>query len=126
MRLLQVISTMGSKELRSVQNEHNAARLLTIGLTSACLFGAGTPACKVLLSGTPPQVLAGLLYLGAALGVLPAVVRTKTFWPPRHAGRRTLLLLTGTTIFGGILGPILLLFGLRGASSGSVCLSLSG
>ena len=108
-----------------MQNEHNAAKLLTIGLTSACLFGAATPACKVLLSGTPPQVLAGLLYLGAALGVLPAVVRTKTFWPPRHAGRRTLLLLTGAIIFGGILGPILLLFSLSAASSGSVSLWLN-
>lgn len=108
-----------------MQNKHNSAKLLTIGLTSACLFGAATPACKVLLSDTPPQVLAGLLYLGAALGVLPAVVRTKTFWPPRHAGRRTLFLLTGTTIFGGILGPILLLFGLRSASSGSVSLWLN-
>jgi drug/metabolite transporter (DMT)-like permease len=100
-------------------------KLLAIGLSSACLFGAATPASKVLLAGVQPQVLAGLLYLGAAMGVLPAVVRTKSFRPPWRAGLRTFFLLTGAIVLGGILGPLLLLLGLRAASSGSVALWLN-
>jgi len=105
--------------------KYHSIKLMTIGLVSACLFGAATPASKVLLTGVHPQVLAGLLYLGAAMGVLPAVVRTKSFRPPWQAGLRTLLLLTGAIVLGGILGPLLLLLGLRVASSGSVALWLN-
>ncbi|MDW7774217.1 MAG: EamA family transporter [Desulfobulbaceae bacterium] len=108
-----------------MEGKHHTAKLLAIGLTSACLFGAATPASKALLSGIQPQVLAGLLYLGAALGVLPAVARTKSFAPPWCAGRQTLLLLTGAIVLGGILGPLLLLLGLKAASSGSVALWLN-
>lgn len=44
-------------------------------LLAAALFGASTPASKRLLDGVEPLVLAGLLYLGAALGVLPFCFR---------------------------------------------------
>jgi drug/metabolite transporter (DMT)-like permease len=44
-----------------------------LALVSALLFGASTPASKLLLDNLPPFQLAGCLYLGAALGVLPAV-----------------------------------------------------
>lgn len=108
-----------------MEGKHHTAKLLAVGLTSACLFGAATPASKALLSGIQPQVLAGLLYLGAALGVLPAVARSKAFLPPWHAGRQTILLLTGAIVLGGILGPLLLLLGLKTASSGSVALWLN-
>ena len=40
-------------------------------LSAAALFGASTPASKWLLGGMGPLTLAGLLYLGAALAVLP-------------------------------------------------------
>lgn len=108
-----------------MKEKRHITKLLVIGLASACLFGAATPASKALLSGIQPQVLAGLLYLGAALGVLPAVARNRAFLPPWHAGRRTLLLLTGAIVLGGILGPLLLLLGLKTASSGSVALWLN-
>jgi drug/metabolite transporter (DMT)-like permease len=108
-----------------MEGKHHTIKLLAIGLASAFLFGAATPASKALLTGIHPQVLAGLLYLGAAVGVLPVVVRTKSFRPPWHGGRRTLLLLTGAVVLGGILGPLLLLLGLRAASSGSVVLWLN-
>ena len=40
-------------------------------LAAAALFGAFTPASKALLESTGPFTLAGLLYLGGALGTLP-------------------------------------------------------
>lgn len=108
-----------------MQTKRNTATLLITGLTSACLFGAATPASKALLDGTQAQTLAGLLYLGAALGILPIVIREQSFRYPWRTSRRTLLLLTGAIVLGGILGPLLLLLGLRVASSGSVSLWLN-
>lgn len=105
-------------------NRHGAALLLT-GLTSALLFGAATPAGKVLLTGMHPQVLAGLLYLGSAIGVLPVVTATKAIQLPWQLERRTFLLLSGAVVMGGILGPLLLLMGLSVANAGSVSLWLN-
>lgn len=108
-----------------MQNNRQTGTLLLTGLASALLFGAATPASKILLTGSQAQVLAGLLYLGSALGVLPVVARTKSFQPPWRAGRRTFFLLTGAIVLGGIVGPLLLLLGLRIASAGSVSLWLN-
>jgi drug/metabolite transporter (DMT)-like permease len=72
-----------------------------------------------------PFQLAGLLYLGAALGVVPLIVREGRFSWPWAVGRKTGLRLAGAIGFGGVLGPVLLLFGLRLASSASVSLWLN-
>ncbi|MGV7224262.1 MAG: EamA family transporter [Nitrospinales bacterium] len=108
-----------------MQAKRNTAKFMIAGLASAFLFGAATPASKALLGGIQAQALAGLLYLGAAMGVLPVVIREGAFRWPWRAGRRTSLLLTGAIVLGGILGPMLLLFGLSAASSGSVSLWLN-
>lgn len=105
--------------------KRNTAKYITVGLVSAFLFGAATPASKALLEGIQPQALAGLLYLGAALGVLPVVIKERAFRWPWLAGRRTFLLLAGAVVLGGILGPLLLLFALKASSSGSVSLWLN-
>ena len=42
-------------------------RGMTFGLLAAVLFGASTPAANQLLGDVRPQLLAGLLYGGAAL-----------------------------------------------------------
>ncbi len=111
--------------LKSIQAKHNTATFVILGLVSAFLFGAATPASKALLDGIQAQVLAGLLYLGAALSVLPVVIRERTFRWPWRAGRSTLLLLAGAILLGGIIGPLLVLLGLKVASSGSVALWLN-
>jgi drug/metabolite transporter (DMT)-like permease len=46
---------------------------VTFALASAALFGAGTPFAKLLLGAVDPWLLAGVLYLGAGLGL--ALVR---------------------------------------------------
>ncbi|MEO7323568.1 MAG: DMT family transporter [Dokdonella sp.] len=98
-------------------------------LGAAALFGASTPLAKTLLTGVSPILLAGLLYAGsgAGLGVwllirylrgqrsadapLPA-----SHWP----------WLGGAILFGGVLGPMLLMIGLMHtpASSASLLLNL--
>ncbi len=90
---------------------------------SAALFGASTPASKPLLQHFGPLFLSGLLYLGAALVVAPWALRNvpslRTI-DRRNAGR-----LAGAVVFGGVVGPVLLLMGLSQALAGSVALWLN-
>ncbi len=112
-------------QLSSMQTKHHTSTFVITGLASACLFGAATPASKALLGGVPVQALAGLLYLGAALGVLPIILKEPNLKWPWRAGRKTFFLLSGAVVLGGILGPLLLLLGLRVAHAGSVSLWLN-
>ncbi len=90
---------------------------------SAILFGASTPLGKLLLDTLPPFQLAGLLYLGAALGMLPfSVSRSQGPFLPLRKNR---LHLAGAIFFGGVLGPVLLLLGLEKASAATVALWLN-
>jgi len=109
----------------NMADKRNTGFLVGAGLLAACLFGAATPASKALLRDVTPQALAGFLYVGAALGVLPVVVREPSLRLPWRAGRRTAWLLAGAVLLGGVLGPWLLLLGLRAARSGSVSILLS-
>ena len=92
-------------------------------LVAAALFGASTPAAKALLAELGPFQLAGLFYLGAAIGVLPFSRRGGS-----HVRRRELrhrIHLGGAILAGGVAGPVLLLLALRSASAGSVSLWLN-
>ncbi|MDA3963012.1 MAG: DMT family transporter [Planctomycetota bacterium] len=95
-------------------------------LLAACLFGSATPISKLLLQDIGPYQLAGLLYLGAALFVCPIVIwrwhRGRSILPPDALNRRRLW---GAVLFGGIIGPVLLLFGLRHALASSVSMWLN-
>lgn len=98
---------------------------LLIALLSAILFGASTPIGKLLLNHLPPFQLAGLLYMGAALGVLPFSVGDRHVSTIRRMGKKNAWRLTGAIGFGGIAGPVLLLFGLKIASAASVAMWLN-
>jgi drug/metabolite transporter (DMT)-like permease len=99
-------------------------RPLALAVLAAALFGAGVPASKRLLADLPPFQLAGLLYLGAALGVAPLAMRSGGIRVP-SARDRNRLRLFGAIAAGGVCGPLLLLFGLRLAGAASVSLWLS-
>lgn len=98
-----------------------------LGLASAVLFGASTPAAKLLLRGADPWLLAGLLYLGSGLGL--ALLRLV-----RGAGgearlrRADMGWLAGAIIAGGVIGPVLLMLGLSTtpASASALLLNLEG
>ena len=98
---------------------------ILFALFSAILFGASTPIGKILLNSLPPFQLAGLLYIGAAVGVLPFSVRQRTTKKIHRIGKRNILRLVGAISFGGIAGPVLLLFGLQKAPAASVAMWLN-
>ncbi len=91
-------------------------------LGAALLFGAGTPLAKLLLAGTSPWLLAGLLYLGAGLGLtLVRVLRPAA--PRARLARGEWPWLAGAVLFGGVVGPVLLMLGLaRMPASGAALL----
>lgn len=91
-------------------------------LVAAVLFGAAAPAASQLAGEMPTLVLAGLLYLGAAAAVLPSVVRWRPDARGLRAGWRPLAV---AVVFGGALGPALLVAGLARipAATGSLLLN---
>lgn len=91
-------------------------------LAAAVLFGASAPAASVLAGDMPTLVLAGLLYLGAALAVLPAVARHRPSTTALRAGGRPLAL---AVLFGGAIGPVLLVAGLERIPAASASLLLN-
>ena len=96
------------------------------GIASALLFGAGTPIAKLLLDDVSPWLLAGLLYTGSGLGLgLYRIIRRL---PRVRLSRGELLPLAGAILFGGLLGPVLLMFGLSNmpASGASLLLNAEG
>jgi drug/metabolite transporter (DMT)-like permease len=76
---------------------------------AAVLFGLSAPAASRLADEMGAFTLAGLLYLGAALGVVPFVGRTP---PSRAAVRRAVPGLVTAVVLGGAVGPVLLAAGL--------------
>jgi len=107
-----------------------------LALAAALLFGASTPAAKLLLAhgtndGIDPWMLAGLLYLGSGAGLgLFALGRAGLGVKPTEAGigRRDLPWLALVVLAGGVAAPVLLMVGLSqvSASSASLLLNLEG
>jgi drug/metabolite transporter (DMT)-like permease len=99
-------------------------------LLAAALFGASTPLAKELLGEMHPIALAGLLYAGSGAGL--AIVQLLRVFVIRKAApvvwpsRGEWAWLIAAILFGGILGPILLMSGLltTAASTASLLLNL--
>ena len=104
----------------------------TYALLAAALFGASTPLAKLLLAQIPTVLLASLLYLGSGVGLTAWLVVRRL--SRRENDREARLRLTdlpwlaGAIGSGGVVGPILLLIGLRltPAPSASLLLNLEG
>ncbi len=96
------------------------------GLGAALLFGAGTPAAKLLLGPLSPWLLAGLLYLGSGLGL--ALLRTLRRTPQAHLAHGETGWLAAAILAGGVVAPVLLMWGLSGmpASGASLLLNAEG
>ena len=81
-----------------------------LAIAAALLFGLSTPAAKAIVGGLQPLLLAGLLYLGSGLGLGIVILIGH-----RHGAqlrRADLPWLLATVVFGGALGPALLMWGL--------------
>ncbi|CCV11929.1 DMT family transporter [Mesorhizobium sp. STM 4661] len=99
-----------------------------LALGSAALFGAVSPLSKLLLDVVSPLMLAGLLYLGAGLGLA-------LFWFYRNSigeganeaslQRADLPWLAAAIAVGGVVAPVLLMSGLALATASSAALLLN-
>lgn len=99
-------------------------------LGAALLFGVSAPLAKGLLRDASPQLVAGLLYSGSGLGLaLVSVILSKR----RRSATAPITprdwpWLSGAILFGGVLGPVLLMIGLSRtpASAASLLLNFEG
>jgi drug/metabolite transporter (DMT)-like permease len=94
------------------------------GLLAAALFGMSAPVAKRLLAHAGPLFLAGLLYAGAGAGLL-AYRRLRPATEEAGLHRADLPKLAAVTLFGGALGPVLMLLGLERVTAVSASLLLN-
>jgi drug/metabolite transporter (DMT)-like permease len=99
-------------------------------LVSALLFGASTPLAKPLLAQVPPLALAGLLYLGAGVGL--SVLRLMRHrLNPETSTREAPLAgadwwwLAWAVLAGGVIAPVLLMIGLQHTQAATAALLLN-
>jgi len=117
-----------------MHNSSSRVALFSVGavqaIAAAIFFGISTPMAKLLVRDINPWMLAGLLYLGSGLGL--AMVRLLRLWRNNvdecliHG--KDWLWLSSAIFFGGMVGPVLLMFGLisTSASAASLLLNLEG
>jgi len=99
-------------------------------IAAAALFGSGAPVAKVLLDGTGPVTLAGLLYMGSGLGMAAYLVALRLFGKDRDASeaslcRADLPWIMGVVIFGGFLAPLTLMLSLQATPAATAALLLN-
>ncbi|MHB8994743.1 MAG: DMT family transporter [Armatimonadota bacterium] len=97
-------------------------------LGAAVLFGASTPLAKSLVGSIDPALLAALLYLGSGVGLglfwlIQTASRITTNETPLR--RRDWPWLAGATVFGGVAGPLLLMYGLSLTTGSTASLLLN-
>ncbi len=98
---------------------------IILAVLSAMLFAGAAPAGKAMLATLPPFQLAGLFYLGAALGVSPMILRGTARQEAWSFSPQTIKRLSVALLFGGVLAPVFLLLGLKAASASSVSMWLT-
>jgi len=104
---------------------------IVTAVLAAALFGASTPLAKALLANVSPILLAGLLYAGSGLGLGAWLALQRLRGQAAGEGalqRSDLPWLAGAVLFGGVIGPVLLMLGLAHtpASTASLLLNLEG
>jgi drug/metabolite transporter (DMT)-like permease len=107
--------------------EFSIQRYALLALAAAALFGASTPFAKLLLGEISPVVLAGLLYLGSGFGLaLLRLVLVKDHRPHEAPlAARDWGWLGGAILSGGVIAPVLLLWGLAGSGAAETSLLLN-
>ncbi|HEY3545929.1 MAG TPA: DMT family transporter [Propionicimonas sp.] len=98
-------------------------RGVQLALMSAVLFGAGTPVAKLLLGTVSPWLLAGLLYCGSGAGLW--LIRLVRRSPRVRLSRRELWPFAGAILSGGVVGPVLMMFGLANMPASGASLLLN-
>ena len=99
-----------------------------LALGAAVLFGASTPFSKFLLGSIDPWMLAGILYLAAGLGLFAVRIIGKGLQQETAEAALTATdypWLAAVVITGGMIGPLLLMFGLYRTNAGQASLLLN-
>lgn len=100
-------------------------RSVLYALSAAALFGASTPFAKLLTGEISAVLLAGLLYLGSGLGLTVVRLIRDRGWKPSGLSSTEWPWLLGAILFGGVLGPVALLFGLVHTTGSTASLLLN-
>ncbi|MBI4189638.1 MAG: DMT family transporter [Betaproteobacteria bacterium] len=104
-------------------------RYALFALFAAALFGASTPLAKLLLDSVSPTTLAGLLYLGSGIGLL--AIRIGKAWFTGETSNEAQLKrsdypwLVGAVLTGGVVAPVMLMWGLSGITASAASLLLN-
>jgi len=98
-------------------------RGIQLAVLSAVLFGAGTPIAKLLLGTVSPWLLAGLLYCGSGAGLW--LIRLFRRAPRVRLSRSELWPFAGAILSGGVVGPVLMMFGLANMPASGASLLLN-
>ena len=94
-------------------------------LLAALLFGASTPLAKLLVNAVSPVMLGGLLYLGSGIGLLLVRLLRDRGWRASGLQPGEWPWLLGAIAFGGVLGPVALMFGLTRTTGSTASLLLN-
>lgn len=94
-------------------------------LLAAALFGASTPFAKLLVGEMSPWLLAGLLYLGSGIGLAAIRLIRDRRWRPSGLAAGEWPWLIGAIFFGGVLGPLALMYGLTRTTGATASLLLN-
>ncbi len=116
-------------QVPKVDRMNNLHRAALPALGAAILFGASTPFAKQLIGDgittSSPFLLAGLLYLGSGVGLaLIRLVRDRG-WKSVDLPHHEWPWLLGAIVFGGVLGPLLLMVGLSHTTAATASLFLN-
>jgi len=111
---------------------NNRWKGVAFALLAAGLFGLSTPLAKSVSPHVEPVLLAGLLYLGSGIGLaaysMLRLARKQFASREASLNRTDAPWLAGAILTGGVVGPLLLMWGLAQtpASSASLLLNLEG
>ncbi|HEX4523631.1 MAG TPA: EamA family transporter [Casimicrobiaceae bacterium] len=104
-------------------------RGVVYAVVAAALFGASTPLIKGLVGNVDPVLLAGLLYAGSGLGLAMIIIGRRLLSPRRPAltlpQKEEWRWLAGAIFFGGVVGPVALMYGLLTSTASAASLLLN-
>ncbi|MGC4117486.1 MAG: EamA family transporter [Myxococcales bacterium] len=99
---------------------------IAFALAAAVTFGVTAPVAKYLLATASPLALAGLLYAGGGVGLALASAARRSAEQEARLRAADVPFLLGAILLGGVIGPVLMLFGFQRISgiSGALLLNL--
>ena len=99
----------------------NTVRPIANAILAAVLYALSTPVSKILMSEIPPSFLAGILYLGAGIGMIPISLIKRRAGSFRRIGRTDLPYIIGMVVL-DIAAPVFLMIALSKTYAANISL----